>query len=214
MEAREVLRQILGARIIVAARGITEETAVPFAQAAIAGGVKLIEVTFDQADADTIRKTAEKIRLISNACAGQVLVGAGTVLSVAQAEAAAEAGAQYLLSPSFDEAVVRRTKELGLVSVPGVMTPTEAQNAYLAGADIVKLFPTGVLGIPYIKAIRAPLNHIPMIAMGGVNEQNLKDFLAVCEGVGVGAAICDRNLLAAGDYAEITRRALAFTSQV
>lgn len=104
-------------------------------------------------------------------------MGAGTVLTCAQVKAAADAGASFILSPSLDANVIQETLAHSLVSIPGVMTPTEAQNAMLWGADMVKIFPTGVLGISYLKAIRVPLNHIPMIAMGGANEENLKDFL-------------------------------------
>lgn len=158
--------------------------------------------------------TPKQIEIIHSHFGDELLTGAGTVLTPAQVKAAADAGASFILSPSLDANVVKETLRYSLVSIPGVMTPTEAQNAILYGADMIKIFPTGILGISYLKAIRVPLNHIPMIAMGGANEENLKNFLQVCEGVGIGNAICNRSLLDKKNYAEIARRAKAFSNQV
>ena len=214
MSKTQIKEHILKNRIILAARGLREDEALAFAEAVMAGGISLLEITFDQSSPTCIADTARKITLLRNAFEGRLCIGAGTVLSPEQAEAAVAAGAEYLLSPSLDRSVIETAIRHDVVMVPGVMTPTEAQNAMLWGADIVKLFPMGPLGIPYIKAIRAPLSHIPMIAMGGVNEGNLRDYLAVCEGVGIGSGICNRALLDAKDYTEITRRARAFTAQL
>lgn len=210
MTKQEIKQYILKERIILAARGLKAEEAIPFAEAVYAGGLRLLEVTFDQSSPTCIEDAVRKIALLSEAFSGRMLIGAGTVLTPEQADAAVNAGASYLLSPSLDRSVIDRAIARDVVIIPGVMTPTEAQNAMLWGADMVKLFPMGALGISYIKAIRAPLSHIPMIAMGGVNEQNLREHLAVCEGVGIGSGICNRALLDAKDYAEITRRARAF----
>ena len=213
MTKQEIKQYILKERIILAARGLQIDEALPFAEAVYAGGLRLLEITFDQASPTCIEDAVRKIALLTEATDGRMLIGAGTVLTIEQAEAAVNAGAKYLLSPSLDRDVLEYAVSRGVVMIPGVMTPTEAQNATLWGADMVKLFPTGSLGIPYIKAIRAPLSHIPMIAMGGVNEQNLREYLAVCAGVGIGSGIFNRALLDAKDYAEITRRARAFAEQ-
>ena len=107
-------------------------------------------------------------------------VGAGTVTSTALAELAHSAGAQFIVSPDTDPAVIRRTKELGMCAMPGAMTPSEIKTAYEAGADFVKVFPASVLGPEYIRAIRGPLGQIPLLSVGGVSEGNAAAFLQAC----------------------------------
>ncbi len=213
MEKTAILQSILNHRILVAARGLQTEEVLPFCEALIAGGIRCLEIPYNQRSASVLTDVPRQIETIRAHFGEQLLTGAGTVLNRDQAKAAADAGASFILSPSLDAEVVKETLRQNLVSVPGVMTPTEAQNAILCGADMVKIFPTGVLGISYLRAIRVPLNHIPMLAMGGANEENLKEFLQVCEGVGIGNAICNRALLDAKNYAEIARRARAFSDQ-
>lgn len=211
---QNVLDMIHKHRIIVAARGLTDEDVIPFCQAAYEGGIRLIEIPFNQSSANRAEEGARKIAMIKEHFGDKILVGAGTILTVEEADAAIDAGATYILSPSLDEDVVKHTKARGVCSIPGVMTPTEIQNAHLYGADMVKVFPTNILGVAYLKAIRAPLSHIEMVAMGGVNEENLTEFLGACEAVGIGAGICNKKLLSEKNYAEITRLAKAFTEQL
>ena len=147
-------------------------------------------------------------------------VGAGTVTSAALAELAHSAGAQFIVSPDTDPAVIRRTKELGMCAMPGAMTPSEIKIAYEAGADFVKVFPASVLGPEYIRAIRGPLGpeyirairgplgQIPLLAVGGVSEGNAAAFLqAGCVGVGVGGKLVNRDWIAAGQWDSITQLA-------
>ncbi len=135
-------------------------------------------------------------------------VGAGTVTSAALAELAHSAGAQFIVSPDTDPAVIRRTKELGMCAMPGAMTPSEIKTAYEAGADFVKVFPASVLGPEYIRAIRGPLGQIPLLAVGGVSEGNAAAFLqAGCVGVGVGGKLVNRDWIAAGQWDSITQLA-------
>ena len=135
-------------------------------------------------------------------------VGAGTVTSAALAELAHSAGAQFIVSPDTDPAVIRRTKELGMCAMPGAMTPSEIKTAYEAGADFVKVFPASVLGTEYIRAIRGPLGHIPLLAVGGISEENAAAFLqAGCVGVGVGGKLVNRDWIAAGQWDSITQLA-------
>ena len=101
--------------------------------------------------------------------------------------------------------MIKETKKLGKVSIPGAMTPTEAAFAYKCGADIVKLFPAGVLGAAYIKALKAPLKHIPVTAVGSVNPQNCAEFIkAGCVGVGCGGNLVSAKLVNEGRFDEIT----------
>ena len=117
-------------------------------------------------------------------------------MTVEQVRAAVEAGAKYIISPNTDREVIEETKKLGAISIPGAFTPSEVVQAYKMGADYVKLFPAGLLGIPYIKAIKAPISHIPLIAVGGIDADNLHDFLATgINGVGVGSSLVDLKLI-------------------
>ena len=210
----KVLKTLRESRIMVVTRGLTDEQLIPYCRALIAGGIRMVELPFDQLAADKLEKTPRQIRLIRETFGDSLLVGAGTVLSVEEVDAAADAGACYVLAPSFDKNVVRRANERGICAFPGVMTPTEAQDAHLAGADMVKIFPTGILGVEYLKVLRVPLPHIGMIAMGGVTADNLVQFLQHCEAVGVGGGICDLKAIKAGNYAAITEKAKAYTDQV
>ena len=201
-------------RIIVALRGVPAEQMVEVALALRTGGIRMLEITFDQLDPDRIAHTQRAIRLVRDAMGDSMLIGAGTVMSVAEVEAAREAGAAYMLSPNIDLDVLRRAKELGMGTIPGAMTPTEVAAAHAGGADLVKLFPCDALGLAYIRALKAPLNHVPILAMGGVNADNLRDYLQVVEGVGVGSAIANKQLIGKRDYAALTELARRFTRQI
>ena len=122
-------------------------------------------------------------------------------------------GAEFIISPDCCESVIKRTKKLGMVSIPGAFTATEAANAHRYGADFVKLFPNSEVKISYLKALIAPLSHIKFLAVGGVNVSNLQDFIAAgARGVGVATAIVDKKAIIARDYEKITCLAKEFTS--
>lgn len=137
--------------------------------------------------------------------------GAGTVLTREQVDAAKDAGAKYIISPNTDEEIIRYTKQLGLVSIPGAMTPSEILAAHDAGADFVKLFPTVYLGLPYLKDIKGPINHVKLLGTGGLTEENLKDYLDMgMAGAGISGRLVDPELRKKNDYAALSRRAAAF----
>lgn len=211
----ELLKQVRRHRIVVALRGIPGEGMVSAARALWEGGIRMLEVTFDQKDPDCLRKTPAAIRAIREELGDRLLVGAGTVLTEEQASAAVEAGAGYLLSPSYDPQVLSRAGELGVELIPGVFTPSEASAAHLAGAALVKLFPGGSLGLPYIKNLAGPLGHIPLLPMGGVDLNNLEDFLSQpnVAGVGIGSAIAKPALVRAGDFAGLRELARSYTEK-
>lgn len=199
-------------KIITICRKVYGQDLLNLATALCDGGVKLIEVTFDQADTDCIAKTSDAIRFLCEHFGDRMMFGAGTVLSREQVKAAADAGAKYIISPNTDPDVIRYTKELGLVSIPGAMTPSEIMTAHNLGADIVKLFPAGSLGLRYIKDILAPINHVKLCATGGVTEDNWGDYLALgFTSAGISSRLCDKKCIAEGNFAEITRRARAFS---
>ena len=136
-------------------------------------------------------------------------------MTAEQVRIAVNAGAEYMISPDASREVIEETGRLGAVSIPGALTPTEVATAYAYGADFVKLFPAGELGLSYIKAIRAPLAHIPMLAVGGVNETNLGEFLgAGLSGFGIGSNIVSKKLIEQGDFAALTALAKQYTEQI
>lgn len=208
-----VLKRIKSGKIIAIVRGIPSEQIAGLAAALEKGGVQCIEVTFDQSSEARAKDTLVAIRRIKESLGEAVCVGAGTVMSVEQVQQAAEAGAEYMISPNVNEAVIHETKRLGKVSIPGAMTATEAAFAYQCGADIVKLFPAGLLGPAYVKAIKAPLKHIPVTAVGNVNVDNCAAFIqAGAIGVGVGGSLVSAQLVKEGRFDEITEIARSYVA--
>lgn len=191
-------------KIIAIVRGI--HTGLPrLAQALYDGGIRAMEFTFDPARPESWAATATDIQTIGASMAGKMAIGAGTVTGTELVRIAFEAGARFIISPDTNAGVICATKELGMASIPGAMTPTEIETAYLAGADFVKVFPAGVLGPAYIKAIRGPLGHIPLMAVGGVSEKNISAFLeAGCVGAGIGGNLVNREWVAEGRWDAIT----------
>jgi 2-dehydro-3-deoxyphosphogluconate aldolase/(4S)-4-hydroxy-2-oxoglutarate aldolase len=205
---------ILEKKIIAICRGIYGKDLLDLAAALSRGGIAMIEVTFDQSDSENLKKTAEAIGSLNAECPA-LRAGAGTVISAAQLKAAKSAGAEFIISPNTDVSIISATKEMGLVSIPGAMTPSEIASASLAGADFVKLFPAAQLGTSYVKAVLAPLNNVKLLATGGINDSNLMDYLkAGCVGAGIGGNLCDKKLIAAKEFDELEKIARRYTSQI
>lgn len=210
----EVLKTILDSKVIAILRGVDKEQIEPLGEALFRGGIRCIEVTFDHKKKDCVEETTSAIARLAQAFAGRMFVGAGTVLTPEEVEATAAAGGTFIISPNCSETVICKTRELGLVSIPGAMTPTEIVQADQWGASIVKVFPAGDLGPGYIKSIRAPLSHIPLCAVGGVDDQNMTVFYkAGVSCFGVGSNIAKKSLLEAEDYAGIEANARLYTKQ-
>lgn len=211
----QVIREISRSKIIAIVRGMDLEKTVNIAQALYDGGIRLIEVTFNQRYPERFHETADCIRAIRKKMGDKMLVGAGTVTSTELVDMAAQAGALYMISPDMDEAVIRHTRDLGLVSIPGAYTATEAKKAFNAGADFVKLFPCIGDAPAYVKALCAPFNHIPFLAVGGVNADNAADFIkAGAVGVGVGSCLANKKWADAGEYHLITEEAKRFVKNI
>ena len=215
MTHEEVLSRIQKEKLIAILRGVPMDRIDGVVGALVRGGVRVLEFTFDHDQPDYLAANAAKIRHTVEKFGDQVLVGCGTAITVEEVEAAHDAGACLVISPNVDMAVIRRTKQLDMVSMPGALTPTEVVAAYNMGADIVKLFPAGELGLGYIKAVRGPLGYIPMSAVGGVKPENVKDFLdaGVC-GFGVGGQLVLSKAVKSGDDAAIEARAKEFTDAI
>ncbi|MGL5437918.1 MAG: bifunctional 4-hydroxy-2-oxoglutarate aldolase/2-dehydro-3-deoxy-phosphogluconate aldolase [Lachnospiraceae bacterium] len=203
-----LLDKISNGKIIAIVRGIPTTHILETAHALLAGGIYMMEVTFNQSSHEGIRETADSIRLLNEKLRGKILLGAGTVLTSEQVQLARDCGAEYIISPNVDVDVIKKTKELGMISIPGAFTPSETVAAWHAGADIVKLFPAGLLGSSYIKSVRGPLAHIPVSAVGGIDEHNIAGFFkaGVCS-VGIGGNLVNREAILAGDYQVVTETA-------
>ncbi len=215
LNREEIIKDFEKNKIVVIMRGFTSDQLVNAVDAMEKGGIKLVEVTFDQTGKIDDQTTAANIRTLKECFEGKVRVGAGTVMTAEQVEIAYNAGAEFIISPDCYEPVIKKTRELGMVSIPGAFTPTEAANAHRHGADFVKLFPNSEVKISYFQALSLPLSHIMFLAVGGVTAENLTDYFKVgAKGVGVATAIADKKAITEGDYAEITRRAKLFTDQL
>lgn len=196
-------------------RGVESEKCLKVAQALYDGGIRLMEVTYDQKNPDSWKQTAQAIGDIAKAFEGKMLVGAGTVTSVELVEMTHEAGGMFIISPDCNVDVIRRTRELGMVSMPGVLTPTEIMTAHNAGADIVKIFPISDLGVGYLKAIRAPISHVKMMVVGGINEKNIGQYLAAgAVGAGIGGNLANKTWIEAGEFDKITETAKTLVQAV
>ena len=208
------LDMILKYKLIAILRGVKQEELLPLCEALYQGGIRLVEVTY-AADGTQNPETAAKIRLLADHFADRMAIGAGTVVSSEQVAMTHEAGGSFIISPNTVESVIQKTKELGMISIPGALTPTEVSVAHDLGADFVKLFPIGNLGSGYVKAIKAPLSHIRLLAVGGIDRNNLTEYLraGVC-GVGVGANIVNKDLLRQGNFEAIAALAAEYTARI
>ncbi len=205
MEKAALLERIMAEKLIAIVRGIEAEKCLKVADALYDGGFRLIEITFDQKTPASWVATAEAISAIKAKYLGRMDVGAGTVVSAELVDIAAQAGAEFIISPDCNLSVIARSLELGMVSMPGALTPSEVMTAYNAGADFVKLFPISSMGLGYVKAVRAPIGHVPLMAVGGVNEKNLRDYLdAGCCGAGIGGNLVNKQWINDGEYDKIT----------
>ena len=202
-------------KIIAIVRGAEPEQCEAVAKALYAGGIRLMEITYDQKRPESWQATANAIGALAREYEGRMFVGAGTVTCTQLVELTARAGGAFIISPDTDVEVIKKTRELGLVSMPGALTPSEIKTAHNAGADFVKLFPAGSLGAGYLKAVKAPLSHIKLMAVGGVNEENAAEFLkAGAAGLGVGGNLAKKAWIEAGEYDRLTAAAKALVEAV
>ena len=196
-------------------RGVKRDQVVNTARALRRGGIKLLEVTFNHDDSHGVEETLECLNRIREALSVDIIPGAGTVLTADQVQLAANAGAQFIVSPNVDQSVIRATKDLGMVSLPGALTPTEILYAHRAGADMVKLFPGGSLGPDYIKAMGGPLKGIPLVVVGGVDLGNILQFFeAGAVGVGLGSNLVNSQEANKGNFSDIEEKARAFAKKI
>jgi 2-dehydro-3-deoxyphosphogluconate aldolase/(4S)-4-hydroxy-2-oxoglutarate aldolase len=187
-EATSAVDRIREERIVAVLRRTRDVDAV--VDALLRGGIRVVEITLDSPDA---LATIERLRRKPD-----VAVLAGTVRTAAQADAAVEAGAQACVAPALVPAMIARCRALGVPAIPGTLTPSEVEAARGLGAELVKLFPAGLLGPGYVRDVLAPLSDVPLLATGGVDLTNAREFLdAGAVAVGVGSALTGSDDVAA-----------------
>jgi len=203
----DTLFSILENKIIAIIRGAKPNDALEIAKALYKGGIKVLEIAMNSP------KALSTIEKISDELGEEVLVGAGTVLDAETAREAILAGAKFILSPTVDIETIKLTKRYGVVSIPGAFTPTEILSAYENGGDIIKVFPATV-GPSYIKNIRGPLPQIPLLPTGGIDLNNIREFIkAGAVGCGIGSALVSKNSGINEEYlTELTQKAREFVS--
>jgi len=206
----EVREHITDSGLAAVLRGVAEDDIVRVAEAVYGGGVTVLEVTADAT------RASEMIGSVDRAMADtDAIVGAGTVMDAAAARNVIEAGAQFVLAPTLNEAVVEVCNRESVLCIPGVMTPTEADRAMAAGADMVKMFPASTVGPDHIGALQAPLGDIPVMPTGGVDQDNVTDYFdAGAVAVGVGSALVDYDAIEREDWDAVRESAAAFVAAV
>jgi 2-dehydro-3-deoxyphosphogluconate aldolase / (4S)-4-hydroxy-2-oxoglutarate aldolase len=205
MNKRETLQTVKQQGVLAVIRGPSPELTVQMVGALVAGGVIGIEITYSTPNAE------EVVRALAERYGNQILLGMGTLVEPAQAESAKAAGAQFLVSPVCEPALVQAMAATGLLTMAGALTPTEVLQAYRLGSDVVKIFPGSLTGPQYIKALKGPFPYIPVMPTGGVNAGNVAEwFAAGVVAVGAGSELCPPQLAKEGKFDEITRRAADF----
>jgi 2-dehydro-3-deoxyphosphogluconate aldolase / (4S)-4-hydroxy-2-oxoglutarate aldolase len=184
-------------RAVAIMRRLEPETVDPTVEALIAGGFRIVEFTFDSEGAeDAIARWRAD---------GRTTVGAGTVRRPEHVDAAVDAGAEFLVAPTYREDVVERSLELGVPMIPGCLSPSEIDGAWQQGAAFVKLFPGAVVGTAYLRAVLAPLRDIEIVVTGGVDGSSARSFIeAGAVAVGVSTAQLGQPNAAGADFEPVT----------
>jgi len=209
MNKEEQLRFMLDHGLVAIVRIKEPSELIRIAEAIEAGGVRVIEFTTNTPNA------LDAISQLSREWGDRILLGAGTVLDPETGRAALLAGAQFLVAPNLNPAVIELARRYSKIVVPGALTPTEIVAAWECGADVVKVFPASLGGPQYIKDILGPLSHIRLLPTGGVNLENISAFMAAgASAVAVGSNLTDPKLIKAGNWAGLTELARRFAEAV
>lgn len=209
MSKDDQLARIKQTGIVAVIRAERGELLVDVAEALLAGGVDVMEVTF------TVPKAHQVLEQVASRLGDRVLLGAGTVLDPETARIALLSGAEFVVSPTVNLNVIRLCRRYDKLVLPGAFTPTEILTAWEAGADVVKVFPSDVTGPAYLKALKGPLPQIRLMPTGGVNLQTAAAFLhAGAFALGVGGSLVDPRAVAAGELSKIEQLAKQFVEAV
>ena len=209
MTKLEQMRRIEACGIVAIIRANSANELIDAAAAIHAGGVSVIEVTM------TTPNALQVISDVSSAYGDSILVGAGSVLDAETARAVMLAGAEFIVSPVTKADVIEICNRYSKVVIPGAFTPTEILTAWEAGADYVKVFPSSGVGASYIKDVKAPLPHIPLVPTGGINAENAAAFISAgATALGVGSSLVNNQLIETGQFESLTERARELSAEV
>jgi 2-dehydro-3-deoxyphosphogluconate aldolase/(4S)-4-hydroxy-2-oxoglutarate aldolase len=210
-----VINAVKENKVISIVRLPDKETLIPAVEALYEGGIRLIEVTFDRSGKISAEEICSMISALVKHFEGRMYIGAGTVTHLSEVDLAVNAGATFIISPNCDPEIIKRSRELGAVSIPAAFTPSEIVCALNNGADYVKLFPADQVSRGYVKAVSAPISDAKLLAVGGVSAENARDFMDMgFYGIGVGSNLYNKKLIANGDYAAVTSLAKQFVDAV
>lgn len=199
------LSRVLDSGIVAVIRASSGELLADVAQALLAGGVEVMEITF------TVPTAVRVLETVAQRMGDRVLLGAGTVLDAETARAAMLAGAEFIVSPNTNLDVIRLCRRYGKLIMPGALTPTEVVTAWEAGADIVKIFPSEITGPKYLKALHGPLPQVRLMPTGGVDLNTAAEFLrcGACV-LGVGGSLVEKKAVETGNLERIESLARQF----
>lgn len=208
--AREEIVKELDKRKAVAVLAIKDlDTLTKTVDAILEGGISVMEITL---------RVPNAIKLIEDFAREykkDVVIGVGTVLNPDDAEAAIKAGARFVVSPILKRSIIDMAHEYDVPAIPGCFTPTEILTAYEWGADVVKVFPADVLGMPFFKGILAPMPFLKIMPTGGVTLTNAGDWLkAGACAVGLGSALVDKKAIKEGNFTKLTENAKAIMASI
>jgi len=197
-EREKISASIIDAGLVAIVRVHHPELALPIAKALVAGGIRAVELTM------TIPNALDAIRTIDRELGNKILLGVGTVIDDDTCKAAIDAGAKYIISPITKPSLVENAHAMDRPVMLGAYTPSEAQTAYEAGSDFIKIFPADSLGPNYIKALLAPLTHLKIIPTGGVNLDTMESFLAAgSTALGIGSSLLKNNIINSENWSEL-----------
>ncbi|MBX3440811.1 MAG: bifunctional 4-hydroxy-2-oxoglutarate aldolase/2-dehydro-3-deoxy-phosphogluconate aldolase [Planctomyces sp.] len=207
MSREQQLQRVLDSGLVAIIRAPSGELLVDVAQALLAGGIEVIEVTL------TVPNALQVISDVRQALGDRILLGAGTILDPETARAALLAGAEFLVTPTVNPRVIELCRRYDKVVMPGAFTPTEVLTAWEAGADVVKLFPAEIGGPGHLRALKGPFPQIRLLPTGGVNLETLGEFVkAGACAVGLGTALVEKQALESRNLDRITEQARRFVA--
>lgn len=202
-------------KLVAILRGVPSDQLFELLDCLYDNGIRLAEITYDATDDIPDEMTASDIGRAATYMEGRMLIGAGTVIRREQVELTKAMGGKFIISPNMDPEIIRYTKELDMISMPGAMTVSEVCDAVNAGADYVKLFPVSVLGPGFVKAILAPLRNAKLVAVSGVTPNNIDEYLrAGCVGAGIGSGFFTPEQVKARRYDLIAQNVQNFANAI
>lgn len=203
------LDQLTSSGIVAVVRKVRSDRVMQVVESLVAGGVSGIEITVDSDDA------LKHIKEAKNQFGHQAVIGAGTVLDGHAAQSAVHAGADFIFAPTLNKETIQVANRYGKIVIPGVFTPTEMLKAYEWGADVVKVFPANVLGSSFIKGVRGPLGHIPVMPTGGINLDNAAEFIkAGSVALGIGGSLIREEYIEKQDWESLESLAASYVKSV